>query len=153
MILLTTERRWPKKDYTIGNFYVDEVKLCNSLEDTDRGLMSSMPTGIINQKKVYGRTAIPKGTYKVILTYSPKFHSRAWAKKWGGRTPELLGVKGFESIRVHPGSSDKDSLGCILCGDNTVVGKLTNSQKRFGELMSIIVPRMDDGEECFITIK
>ena len=153
MIILTVERRWPKADYTIGNFYVNGEKLCNTLEDTDRGLVSSMPTGIIQSKKVKGKTAIPKGTYKVILTYSQKFKGRAWIKKWGNRTPELLGVKGFTAIRIHPGTDSSSTDGCVLAGDNTIKGKLTNSQKRFNELMEIIVSRIDAGEECFIIIK
>lgn len=153
MILLIVERKWPKADYTIGRFYVDGLRLCESLEDADRGLMSTMPIGIINQKKVYGKTAIPKGTYKVLLTYSKKFKNKSWAKKYKGRVPELLGVKGFSGVRIHPLNSASETEGCVGVGDNTVVGKLTNSVARYYELMEILVQRMDDGEECFITIK
>lgn len=153
MILLTVERKWPKANYTIGRFFVDDKRMCESLEDPDRGLLSSMPTGRILQKKVYGKTAIPKGTYQVILTYSKKFCKKTWAKKYKGRVPELLGVKGFSGVRIHPLNSASETEGCVGVGDNTVVGKLTNSVARYYELMEILVQRMDDGEKCFITIK
>ena len=153
MILLTTERRWPKASYTIGNFYVGDKKLCNTLEDTDRGLFSSMPTGIIQSKKVYGKTAIPKGTYKVLLTYSQKFKGKPWAKKYKGLVPELLGVKGFSGVRIHPGNVAADTDGCILVGDNTAVGKITNSVNRYCELMDVLIPTRETNEEIWITIK
>ena len=95
---LTIERKWKKMDYTIGIMYVNGQRFCETLEDTDRGLSSEMPVGKINQLKLYGVTAIPRGRYRVVLSVSPKFKSRPWAKKWGGRTPELLNVKGFSNI-------------------------------------------------------
>lgn len=145
-------RKWPKKDYTIGVFYISGKRLCNSLEDTDRGLIQSMPTGKINQIKVYGSTAIPKGTYKVILSVSPKFSTRAWAKKYGGLVPEILGVKGFSSIRIHPGTDASSTSGCPIVGDNLKVGKVLNSTKRYYELMDALMPVWEKGEEITIEI-
>lgn len=145
-------RKWPKKDYTIGVFYVSGKRLCNSLEDTDRGLLQSMATGKINQLKTWGKTAIPKGTYKVILSVSPKFKDRAWAKKYDGLIPEILNVKGFSGVRIHPGNRASDTDGCPLCGDNTKVGQLTNSTKRYYELMDALMPAWEKGEEITIEI-
>lgn len=145
-------RKWPKSSYCIGVFYVSGSRLCESLEDTDRGLVWNMPIGKINQIKVYGRTAIPKGTYKVILSVSPKFKDRPWAKKYNGLVPEILNVKGFQNIRLHPGNRAADTLGCPLIGDNTAVGRLTNSTKRYYELMDKLVPAWEKGEEITIEI-
>lgn len=47
--------------------YIDGVKFCNVLEDTDRGLTQDMSIEDIQKAKVYGKTAIPTGTYKVTL--------------------------------------------------------------------------------------
>lgn len=145
-------RKWPKSGYTIGIFYVSGKRLCESLEDTDRGLVQTMPTGKINQVKVKGKTAIPKGTYKVILSVSPKFKDRVWGKKYNGLVPEILDVKGFSAIRIHPGNRASDTDGCPLCGDNSAGGRLTNSTKRYYELMDMIVPAWERGEEITIEI-
>lgn len=145
-------RKWPKSGYTIGIFYVSGKRICESLEDTDRGLVQTMPTGKINQVKVKGKTAIPKGTYKVILSVSPKFKDRVWGKKYNGLVPEILDVKGFSAIRIHPGNRASDTDGCPLCGDNSAVGRLTNSTKRYYELMDMLVPAWESGEEITIEI-
>lgn len=150
---LTIERKWKKMDYTIGIMYVNGQRFCETLEDTDRGLSSEMPVGKINQLKLYGVTAIPRGRYRVVLSVSPKFKSRPWAKKWGGRTPELLNVKGFSNIRIHCGTSAADSLGCVLIGDNKVKGKLINSNARFAELMGMLTEVCENGEEIYIAIR
>ena len=153
-MILKVNRRWKKESYTIGELFVNGVRLCNTLEDKDRGLNSSMPVGIINQKKIYGLTAIPTGTYKVVLSYSPKFAKKAWAKKYGGLVPEILNVKGYSGVRIHIGQTDKDTLGCILVGENKEVGKVINSTKCYYELMDkYIMPAWSAKEEITITIK
>ena len=146
------DRRWPKNTYVVGNWYVSGRKLCNSLEDTDRGLLQSMPTGKINQIKIKGATAIPKGTYTVVMSVSPKFKDRVWARKYDGLTPEILKVKGFSGVRIHPGNRASDTDGCPLIGDNTAVGRLTNSTKRYYELMEKLMPAWEKGEELILEI-
>ena len=150
---LKIERRWKKSAYTIGNFYIDGVRLCNTLEDTDRGLVSTMPTGIINSKKVYGKTAIPTGRYRVILSVSPKFKNRPWAKKYQGLTPEVLSVKGFVGIRIHPLNTADQSYGCVGLGENTQVGKILNTTKYHDKLMSALISASEKGDEVWLTIK
>ena len=145
-------RKWPKNGYCIGIFYVSGARLSNSLEDEDRGLDQKMPTGKINQLKIKGKTAIPKGTYRVVLSVSPKFSTRAWAKKYKGLVPELLNVKGYSGVRIHPANSASEVEGCIAPGDNTAVGKVTNSTKRYYELMDKLVPAWEKGEEITIEI-
>ena len=145
-------RKWPKKGYTIGIFYISGKKLSEVLEDEDRGLVQTMPTGKINQIKVYGKTAIPKGTYKVVLSVSPKFKDRPWAKKWGGLVPEIRDVKGWTGVRIHPANSASELLGCCAPGDNLKVGKVLNSTKRYDELMKQLVPVWEKGEDITIEI-
>ena len=153
MVELLIDRRWKKANYTIGRFFVNGQRLCESLEDTDRGLQQRMPVGIINSKKVYGKTAIPTGEYDVVLSVSPKFKNRVWAKKYGGLVPEILNVKGYTGVRIHPLTSADQTEGCPGIGDNTIVGKLTNSQKRYYELMDILVPAFKAGERIILTIR
>lgn len=151
---LTLERKWKKDAYTIGKLYVNGEFFSNTLEDKDRGLTSSMTLEEINKKKIYGQTAIPSGTYEVKMTYSNRFNSRAWGKKYGGKVPELLNVKGFGGVRIHPGNKAADTLGCILVGKNSAVGMVTNSQTYYFKLLdNYIVPATKRNEKIILTIK
>ena len=154
MMELLIQRKWRKEKYTIGWLYVDGVPLCNTLEDPDRGLASWMSEAAIKAMKIAGNTAIPTGTYDVVLSVSPKFKYRVWAKKYGGLVPEILNVKGYSGIRIHPGTDASSTEGCLLVGDNKEVGKLLNSQKRYYELMDkYLFPAWENGEKIRITIK
>ena len=112
------ERKYKKEKYTIGNLYVDGVFFCNTLEDVDRGLDESATALEIAEKKVYGETAIPTGTYKVVLDiYSPKFGKKDYYKNFcGGYLPRLLNVKGFNGILIHRGVDQTHTAGCLLVG-------------------------------------
>ena len=70
---IVVKRTAKMNDYTIGNLYIDGQFFCNTLEDTDRGLSDSQSLLYIKAKKIFSKTAIPTGTYKVELTYSPRF--------------------------------------------------------------------------------
>lgn len=105
-----------KNTYTIGKLYVDEKYVCDTIEDVVR------EDGV----KVYGKTAIPYGTYKVVMTYSPKFKRIL---------PEILSVPNFSNIRIHSGNTEEDSLGCIIVGRNKEVGKVIDSKICLGLLL------------------
>ena len=123
-------KRIAKKDtYTIGKMYIDGKYFCDTLEDKDRGLTQTTPLSIIKTKKVSGQTAIPTGTYKVIVSKSPKF---------GRMLPRLLDVPGFDGILIHRGNTDKDSSGCLLVGENKVVGKVINSTGYESKLVNLL---------------
>lgn len=83
-----------------GTLYIDGVRFCDTLEDADRGLERG---GI----KVPGQTAIPRGLYKVAITYSPKF---------GKDMVAVLDVPGFAGVRIHGGVDEEDTEGCPLVG-------------------------------------
>lgn len=139
-----------KPKYTIGKLYIDEQYICDTLEDTDRGLNQNMSLEEIKKKKVYGETAIPAGTYKVDMnTISPKFKNRTWAKPYGGKLPRLIEVPGYEGVLIHAGNKAEDSLGCVLVGENKVVGQVINSQASFKKVMNILTK----GDNITITIK
>ena len=108
---------------------MDGKYFCDTLEDKDRGLSQSTPLSIIKSKKVPGQTAIPTGTYKVIVNISPKF---------GRILPRLLDVPGFDGILIHRGNTDKDSSGCLLVGENKVVGKVINSTGYESKLVNLL---------------
>jgi len=122
-------RKYFNNDYTIGDLYIDDKWICNTIEDKDRTLYDSMSEDDIKAKKVYGETAIPYGVYKVSITYSPKFKKMM---------PLIENVKGFSGIRIHSGNTAKDSLGCIIVGENKVKGKVINSRTTYAKLLSLI---------------
>ena len=139
-----------KSKYTIGKMYIDGQYICDTLEDADRGLNQNMSLEEIKNKKVYGKTAVPTGTYKVDMnTVSPKFKSRIWAKPYGGKLPRLVLVPGYDGVLIHPGNKAEDTLGCILVGENKAVGQVLNSQVTFKKIMSILTK----GTNITITIE
>jgi len=152
---LSVKRVAKKDDYTIGRLYIDDVYFSDVLEDKDRGLTQDMPLEEIKAKKVYGKTAIPTGTYEVDMnTISPKFQARSWAKPYGGKLPRLIGVKGFEGVLMHVGNTASDSSGCLLVGKNRIKGMVTDSTRTFHTLMSkFLLPAKVQGERITITIE
>lgn len=140
--MIITVRRIAMKDtYTIGKLYIDGVYFADTIEDKDRGLDDSMEESEIRKKKVYGLTAIPLGTYKVEITYSPKFKKNL---------PLLIGVKGFEGIRIHSGNTAKDSLGCIIVGRNKKVGMVLDSRATMTKLLKVLTSTK---ENIWLTIR
>lgn len=85
-------------NYTIGRLYINDIFECYTLEDKVR------PS---TETKVPGQTAIPEGTYKVIIDYSNRFKRDL---------PHILNVANFSGVRIHSGNTDKDTEGCILLG-------------------------------------
>ncbi len=143
-----------KDNYTIGNLYIGNVFFCNTLEDKDRGLTSQMSISEIELKKVYGKTAIPTGTYKIdMTTVSPKFKDRVWAKPYKGILPRLIDVKGYSGVLIHVGNKAEDTLGCILVGENKVKGQVVNSTATFYELMTVLLKAQSAGETIELTIE
>ena len=131
-------RRYKMPAYTIGRLYIDGAYFCDTLEDADRGLSDTMSVDEILQRKRYGVTAIPYGTYKVDMnTVSPKYQKRnaAYTRPYGHKMPRLLNVKGYEGVLIHPGNTASDTHGCILVGRNTVKGKVLQSQATWKALM------------------
>lgn len=122
-------------NYCEGKLYIDGIYQCDVIEDTDRDLNNEMSIAEIQSKKVYGETAIPKGTYQITLdVVSPKFKDRSWATFCEGKLPRLLDVPGFEGVLIHVGNEASNSLGCLLVGQKTKDGWVSNSTQTFKDL-------------------
>ena len=149
------ERRWKKETYTIGRLYVDGVFFCNTLEDKSRGLKQTDSLFFIKQRKVYGETAIPTGTYTIAMNVtSPKYSASAWYwQLCKGKVPRLMNVPGWEGVLIHTGNNALQTYGCILVGKNTKVGQLTESKATFKALYKEMKKAYDEGEEITITIE
>ena len=138
------ERRWKKPAYTIGVMSVDGARLCETLEDTDRGLKSSMTLGEIQKRKIKGQTAIPAGRYQLLMTYSPKFKKKR---------PLINAVPGYSGVRIHPGNDASATEGCVLVGENKAVGKVLNSRHWFNILLEKIKTAITASQKVWLTIK
>lgn len=151
---ILVNRKWKKDSYTIGVMYVNGQRFSETLEDKDRGLTDAMSLEETRNRKVYRETAIPAGTYDIKMTYSPKFSQRAWGRRYEGKVPELMSVKGYSGVRIHPMNKPQDTLGCIGVGRNTVKGGITQSTSCYYKLLdNHILPAIKRGEKITITIK
>ena len=132
---ITLKRIALKDTYTIGKLYIDGEYFCDTLEDKVRDLNKN---GVFDngEKKIYGETAIPYGTYNVKWTYSNKF------KKY---MPLIENVPSFAGIRIHSGNTKADTQGCVLVGENKAVGKVLNSKNTVNKLYPIIQKACKNG--------
>ena len=143
-LILRVERKWKKKDHTIGNLYINDVFFSNILEDTVRGLRQDMTPEEIKKIKIHGQTAIPSGRYEIRVTLSARFRRRL---------PILLNVPGYAGVRIHPGNTDANTEGCLLPGKNDRVGQVSNSRATMAILQQRIEETIARGGKVFIEIK
>lgn len=131
---LTLIRKFKGPTYTIGDLGIDGKFFCNTIEDTVRELPATCPDtprgrSCTCKEKIYARTAIPAGQYRITLEYSPRFKRRM---------PYLHDVPHFLGILIHSGNTETDSAGCIIVGENTVKGKVLNSRATFQRLYALL---------------
>lgn len=122
--------------YCIGHVYINGVYSHDTIEDYDRGLDQSMTEARARSIKVYGKTAIPTGTYTVKMgIVSSTFSKKPYYKEFcQGKLPRLDPVVGFQGILIHRGVDENSSAGCVIVGLNKQVGRVTNSQDVFERL-------------------
>lgn len=128
------KRIYKGAEYTIGRLSIDGKYFCDTLEDTVRA------PGV----KVRGKTAVPAGRYRVVLSESPRFKRIL---------PLLVDVLNFEGVRIHPGNTAKDTEGCLLVGFNQVKGKVVASRATFQKLFEKLWAADRAGEEIWTEIK
>lgn len=124
---ITVKRLHKTDTSTIGELYIDEVFECYTLEDIER------------EVKIKCETAIPKGTYKVIINQSNRFKKLM---------PLLLNVPNFEGVRIHSGNTNHDTEGCILVGQTRSKNFIGQSRKAFDKLFK----KMQTAKDITITI-
>jgi hypothetical protein len=128
---LQLERTERFPDVTFGKLSIDGAFECYTLEDP-------VPADGI---KVKGHTAIPKGTYPVTITWSPRFQ----------RELPLIGyVPGFSGVRIHAGNTVKDTEGCVLVGQSRDVA--TGSIGRSQKALAALLPKLDAAVHAGIPI-
>lgn len=121
----------PRENYTLGRMYLDNVFFCHTCEDEDRFLENSVT------EKVDGRTAIPRGRYRLITSFSNRFQRVL---------PAVLDVPGFTGVRIHGGNDAEDSHGCVL------VGKVRTRDgiAQCSDMVKRVIDAIDDAEDLGI---
>lgn len=149
---IKVDRKWKKEKYTIGRLYINGEFICNTIEDTDRGLTQSMSEEEIKSKKIYGKTAIPSGRYKILMNVvSPKFSQKEfYMNVCKGKVPRLKGIKGFSGVLIHSAATADNVEGCIGVGFNTEIGRLTSIKEAFEKVYSKL---SSSKEDIWITIE
>ena len=135
-----------RSTYTIGKMYIDGNYFCDTLEDVDRGINQKDSLDTIKKIKVAGATAIPTGTYTLVLSYSNRFKKVM---------PEILNVPNFSGIRIHCGNSSKDTEGCLLVGkwDGKTENWISDSKNSYNKLYPLLEEAFNKKENITITIK
>lgn len=151
---LLLKRIYNCKDYCIGHIYVDGQYVCDCIEDTDRMLDQSMPILKIQATKVKSQTAIPTGTYNILMNIvSPKFSLKPYYMDiCKGKVPRLDNVPGFSGILIHTGTNQYSSAGCLIVGYNKIKGRVINTKTAFEKLYGILKAAHDKGDKITIEI-
>lgn len=122
---------------TEGNLYVNDVWFCHTIEDKVR----AKPGQWSYKLKVYAKTAIPYGTYPVAATWSNRFKRILTG---------VFNVPDFEGIRIHNGTSEQSSAGCIIVSyhNNDAHGenRLLNEKEAMNDLCTIVQTAQKTGK-------
>lgn len=121
---------------TISDLFKPSGELiCNILED-------HLPTPYVKVPKV---TCIPYGRFEVKWTFSNRFQKN---------TLQLMNVPQFEGIRVHSGTTEADTEGCLIPGIYLPAypGMITSSRDSVKKVESIICPLLASGDTVYISI-
>ena len=133
---IEVNRIFKASNYTIGELSVNNNYVCDTLEDKVR----------VDGEKVYAETAVPTGTYTLVLSYSNRFKKVM---------PEILNVPNFSGIRIHCGNSSKDTEGCLLVGkwDGKTENWISDSKNSYNKLYPLLEEAFNKKENITITIK
>lgn len=134
---ITLNRYELKKNWTMGELFINDVFICDTLEPPYRG-------DDLTNKKVKGNTAIPCGIYKVIMSFSNRFQKVL---------PEILGVPFFVGIRMHSGNTVDDTEACILSGKKMKEGYIGNSRETMKYINNALTEAFNAKEEIQIEVK
>lgn len=125
--ILLCKRLWYSDKSTISELFIGNEFQCAVLEDP------------VREVKIPGETAIPYGTYEIVLSYSDKFNLLL---------PLMLNVPNYSGVRIHSGNIPQHTEGCPLTGtyDPNVPDFVSESRKAFSALFPKIKTAMEFGK-------
>jgi hypothetical protein len=136
-VIITIRRDTFDPAFTLGKMLIDGSPFGEVCEDTDRYLENG-------GEKQYGRTAIPRGRYKIVLSRSQRF---------GKIMPEVVGVPGFSGVRIHGGNHAADTLGCPLLGAVRTADGVRDCAAINSELIAKLAGCDNRGEPVFLDVE
>jgi hypothetical protein len=139
-MFLHLARKPSHKGATIGALAINGIFQCWVCEDEIREVAGKP----VSEWKIHGKTAIPAGTYKVILTMSARF-ARV--------LPLLVNVPGYVGVRIHPGNTAEDTEGCLLPGLTRYENSVGQSRAAFEAIFERLDKASKAGEAITITIE
>lgn len=113
--------------------------LCFVLEDKTNEIFGKPKTF----KKIPKLTAIPYGTYEIILDYSPKFRRIL---------PRLLNVPYYQGILIHSGNVAADTDGCLIVGLKRGKNSVLDSKNALNGIIMPLLRKYYKKEKIFIEI-
>lgn len=128
---ISVRRFLPGHESTLGEMFIDGAYFCYTIADfVQKG-----------DSVVYGKSYVPAGRYRVVVTYSHRF---------GRELPLLVDVPGFSKVRIV-GESSKDTYGCVVVGYTRDGGDVGQRRSAYNALLLKIRNALFNGEEVFIT--
>ena len=126
-----------RENFTPGRMYFEGHAFCHTCEDEDRFLEDG-------GTKETGKTAIPRGKYRLITSESPRF---------GRILPEVLHVPGFTGVRIHGGNTKDDTEGCPLIGEERTENGVRKCKEVVDGLIRRIIAEEKLGNLFCVTVR
>ncbi len=136
---LVVKRQPSRPACTHGDLFINGQFQCHTLEDVVR----EQPGVPVAQWKVPGKTAIPTGTYKVVIDMSTRFQKMML---------HILNVPGFDGVRIHSGNTDQDTEGCLLLGLARTADAVQQSKPAVAAVEQIVGSALAAGETVTIQL-
>ena len=124
--------------FTLGRLFVEGMLYGYTCEDQDRKLEENPAA------KIPKRTAIPRGLYRLTLSFSNRFKKVM---------PLIKDVPGFEGVRIHGGNDADDTEGCPLLGKTRTAVGVINCADVNAALMEFIRQAEDHGDAVWIEVQ
>jgi len=128
--------------YLMPAFHQTTLYTLSLLTDEDEEFICFICQDAQRLTKVPGQTRIPAGTYELILENSPKMspvYQKYLPTPDGHPMVTLVGVPQYTQVRMHPGVSEADTLGCPLIG----YGATTNPKS---------TSRLINSRDCYLEV-
>ena len=138
-IKLTLHRDVMARGCTLGRLIVDGKIYGYTCEDKERYLEVNGPDA-----KVPKETAIPRGRYRMTVTYSKRFNKVM---------PELKGVPYFTGVRIHGGNTKDDTEGCPLIGEERTENGVRKCKEVVDGLIRRIIAEEKLGNLFCVTVR